>query len=1245
MFASSASAKEIHVLSNTFGSGELSLQRDSGVAIDQETKVLYVGDTGNGRVPKFDGSTGAAIGNLGTFAAPTFVAVDNSPSASHGDVYVVETGGGEATISKLTPAGTLVTGWGSAGHLTGLGQIAGIAVGVTGDLWVYSTAGILRTYPPAYVSPAAPASECSTGHPGPAEGIGVDSTGAVWTSVPGNLVNSVAKLDVSCNLIGGVQGLQMREGGLAVDQSDDHLLASEAGGSVSEFSSTGVLLESEMGRPAAGARKEGGGLSKTGQLAVLAETSEIFAVIPGQGEIAALTLENVEPPTATLEPPTDITGTSAQITAHIDPDAPSGNPVAYRVAYEFVCHPRCENGSKERGELPAVSVNEEVKATLGLQPATNYEVFLVAANAAAATEVPQPGLKFSSAAIAPAILEQWIEANALSTSEATFKAIVDAGGAETATRFQYVTQTQFEASGFSGAEETPVGNINGRKVPISAVVSGLAADTAYVFRTVASNSVTGPLTPVVGEPVFFRTQQPSAEPEIGCPNQVFRVGLGAFLPDCRAYERSSPADKNGGGAEGYPGTIQASPSGNGITFFSQAGIPGGVGAQDYPTFLASRGNGAWTTQGLLPPQELGEKAEYLGLTPDFRYAITEATLGGSTKDTAVFARNLENGAVTTVVPYNAGCGELCFTLAGASTDGQKIFLETRLALDKEPPTTLGQQNLYVWDRDSGEISLVGVRENGEPLPEGAFAGAYNWATPKNSQGGAASGAYVSPLHAISRNGDQVVYTERRKDISGEEGQNPNQLYVRLGLNGNSPHSVKISDYEAGRSGPELPAAFLEATPDGHFVFFMSKAELTSNSYAGEGSASLYRYDTVTGKLADLTTKKFQAGPGVIGMLGASESGKIAYFVSTTELTSAPGPGGRTAKPGEANLYRWQEGASPAIAFVAALRNGTIPTNSTSDFGDWTPVSFDPTNQGTPLARTARVSADGSSLVFSSHNALTGAVNGAPGCNSGRLAGPLESCAEFFRYSAAADTLDCISCDPTGARPLGGATVGTPIINAADPPIVLPAPAMSRNLSAGGDRFFFQTPDPLVAHDVNARGGCSFNATSEVLSCLDVYEWEAPGTGSCSHAVADGGCLNLISSGQADGPSYFGDADLEGTNAFILTASQLVSSDRDQLYDVYDAAEGGGLPSQNESPAIRCASQQACQGPLAGPESGTSPGSPSFNGKGNPKPPKCKKGFVRRHGKCVKKGKPKQKKGKPRKHSTRRPAGHGHGGKK
>src|SRR6201985_2984585 len=96
---------------------------------------------------------------------------------------------------------------------------------------------------------------------------------------------------------------------------------------------------------------------------------------------------------------------------------------------------------------------------------------------------------------------------------------------------------------------------------------------------------------------------PMTAAEAACPNEAFRTGPSALLPDCRAYEQASPVDKNGGGVEALPGSIQApGEGGEAVTFFSQAGIPGGVGAQDYPTFLATRGAGAWGTEGLLPPQ-------------------------------------------------------------------------------------------------------------------------------------------------------------------------------------------------------------------------------------------------------------------------------------------------------------------------------------------------------------------------------------------------------------------------------------------------------------------------------------------------------------------------------------------------------------------------------------------------------------------------------------------------------------------
>jgi hypothetical protein len=75
--------------------------------------------------------------------------------------------------------------------------------------------------------------------------------------------------------------------------------------------------------------------------------------------------------------------------------------------------------------------------------------------------------------------------------------------------------------------------------------------------------------------------------------------------------------------------------------------------------------------------------------------------------------------------------------------------------------------------------------------------------------------------------------------------------------------------------------------------------------------------------------------------------------------------------------------------------------------------------------------------------------------------------------------------------------------------------------------------------------------------------------------------------------------------------------------IYDARSGGGYPQSAER--LPCAASDECHGP------GTpQPGPPNINsitGSGQEQAPaaeqprpKCKKGFVRKHGKCVKKPK-------------------------
>ena len=66
----------------------------------------------------------------------------------------------------------------------------------------------------------------------------------------------------------------------------------------------------------------------------------------------------------------------------------------------------------------------------------------------------------------------------------------------------------------------------------------------------------------------------------GCPNEQLRGqdGYALALPDCRAYEQVSPVDKNFTDALGESDVVQSSPSGDRVTFFSDAPFPGVLSA-------------------------------------------------------------------------------------------------------------------------------------------------------------------------------------------------------------------------------------------------------------------------------------------------------------------------------------------------------------------------------------------------------------------------------------------------------------------------------------------------------------------------------------------------------------------------------------------------------------------------------------------------------------------------------------------
>jgi len=434
----------------------------------------------------------------------------------------------------------------------------------------------------------------------------------------------------------------------------------------------------------------------------------------------------------------------------------------------------------------------------------------------------------------------------------------------------------------------------------------------------------------------------------------------------------------------------------------------------------------------------------------------------------------------------------------------------------------------------------------------------------------------------------------------------------------------------GRSDLELSpgsveAEFLKAkgslkgvAVDGEHIYWSANGETPPNP-----GNDLYRYDrsaygTAQPALVDLTVDpKDPNGAEVKGVLGTSEDGSRLYFAANGDL-DGEGPAtqgsckGALGLGGKCNLYLWEAGGTSAgkASWIASL--DTSGDGRHTDASNWTgslASELFPGAEGNAFRKTAWVSADGQTLLFRSQRKLSAYDN--------------KGTAELYRFRVG-EGIICISCNPTGEAPSGPPTLGSIYTSALAPQT--PAVVSARNFTAGGNRIFFESTDALVQGDTNGQAGCPSVGSSAqgYPRCLDVYEWEAAGTGGCGEGAAafspqNGGCIYLISTGKSNAPSIFLDASESGDDAFFFTRQGLVGQDKDELLDVYDARIGGGIASQ--SPPLRpvCESTDACHAPVPQAPPAQSPGSASFVGPANPKP-KHKQAKHKHKGKKRHKGK-------------------------
>jgi len=812
-----------------------------------------------------------------------------------------------------------------------------------------------------------------------------------------------------------------------------------------------------------------------------------------------------------------------------------------------------------------------VHAEVGdLEAGTIYHFRLVAANAIDGTVT---GEDEGFLTLGPAIAETWAEDVGL--AEATLKAKVDPEGKATTYRFEYGTseaygqQTPELAVGFDSAVHE-----------VSAFLDGLQAGAIYHYRLVATN----PDAMNEGPDRTFTTYSLPA-PDTNCPNQAFRTAASAALPDCRAYEMVSPTDKGGGDivASGSPDQSleaawrQSSLEGNRLTYTSTTAFGDAQRGAWANQYLASRGTNGWLTHGLNPPQ--GTTLEDPNPHPHYDRGINFLTF---TED---LCRALLRDHNSDPLTSDALLGHTNLYVR----DNCGVGADTYQALTKTL-TSPANEDLDLWygrfSRDGRHIVFgADAALLSTPAPastdnqqiydffEGELRLVSVLPTGEASEADAGVGStYVRTSHprysplwrAISDDGSRIFWT----DGSG-------RIYVRV----NGEETVAVS------SGAAL---FLTAATDGSAAIYRQGDDLfevdVDKALAGEPGATT----RIAGEVGGVSNTG--------GVVGASDDLSYLYFISREDLAEG-------ATDGQHNVYLRRKGEEIFVATVSSTDRGAgveIGPNIDSEFA---------------VSRSSRVTPDGHQLIFMSNRSLTGYDN------ADAITGEVAS--EIYRYDAVSEELTCISCNPSGARPLGrqvrppyhGGRGTLDLHVAAWLPTFEWGNHGKRSLSADGNRVFFNSFDDLVLRDTNGA--------------QDVYQWEAPGTGGCDEEDADyfkqnSGCLSLISSGKSSEDSELVDASANGRDVFFTTAESLDERRDPGAIDIYDAREGGGFPPPPPPPPP-CVGD-ACQGVPTLPGVQT-PTSAAFQGPGDPsarksRKPRCGKGKRRvvRTGKrrCVKK---------------------------
>jgi len=663
----------------------------------------------------------------------------------------------------------------------------------------------------------------------------------------------------------------------------------------------------------------------------------------------------------------------------------------------------------------------------------------------------------------------------------------------------------------------------------------------------------------------------AASAAAGCPNEPFRVGLSAALPDCRAYELVSPLRSEPEAASAHITPVSATDDPLQplrVGFYTQFGpAPGFAGTSPGPYYLSTRGPEGWATADEVPPQStisgLFCSAVVAGYSADLSRAVLadgwnwtgypqrpdnkNATESCGHDEPLLApgegqgAQNIflhETGAANEAgfyqllnpTPQGAGARDAYFQ--AGSADLSHIVFTSPLQLTPEAPlppeqtTTLSVgEDLY--ENVGGAVHLVTILPGGVPT----------WGILANGWESNEAPSSASFTHAVSEDGERVFFYSKGEQYcvtklegatgtacGGGEGAYLNaNLYLRENVAQAPSAGGECSPAEAGRActvqvdernsdappGPGGGGQFQWATPDGSRVFFTDCAQLTADSTAVSSG----------------------------GCGGFAKSQEAGY-----ELPSGN------------DLYEY-DGAKPAGHRLTDL---TVDTNATD------PLRAD-------VQGVAGISKEGSYVYFVARGVLTGSEE-----NISRHERAVAGQTNLYLRHADATTFIATLGPPISGEPADEgvkgqleacdwASVKTPEWSPAPDPRGQPFPCLTSRVSPDGHFLAFNSHNSLTGYDntVAATGEPSFeifryDATTRELHCASCHpeettKKEPSPTPTAANTFQQPSILPPLLTGEQwkFGAQVLSSQLADDGKVFFSTTNSLLPADENTRSDVYE----------------------------------------------------------------------------------------------